>query len=106
MQQAFCRRTRRVAGGRELARIRSSAAKPDRAATGRPATLYRLRIDVLPGTEGREATRPSAQRTAGPRSQQTPFGLRRRAEDRKSTRLNSSHITISYAVFCLKKKNK
>src|SRR5574343_800637 len=26
-------------------------------------------------------------------------------EDRKSTRLNSSHITISYAVFCLKKKN-
>src|SRR5437667_8757261 len=28
------------------------------------------------------------------------------AEDRKSTRLNSSHITISYAVFCLKKKKK
>src|SRR5437773_9277810 len=27
-------------------------------------------------------------------------------EDRKSTRLNSSHITISYAVFCLKKKKK
>src|SRR5437667_8286360 len=26
--------------------------------------------------------------------------------DRKSTRLNSSHITISYAVFCLKKKNR
>src|SRR5437667_5716635 len=26
------------------------------------------------------------------------------ARDRKSTRLNSSHITISYAVFCLKKK--
>ena len=26
--------------------------------------------------------------------------------DRKSTRLNSSHITNSYAVFCLKKKNK
>src|SRR5437667_4531134 len=28
------------------------------------------------------------------------------AVDRKSTRLNSSHITISYAVFCLKKKKK
>src|SRR5256885_7730232 len=27
------------------------------------------------------------------------------AEDRKSTRLNSSHLVISYAVFCLKKKN-
>src|SRR5699024_11690564 len=26
------------------------------------------------------------------------------AEDRKSTRLNSSHVSISYAVFCLKKK--
>src|SRR3712207_7313526 len=29
-----------------------------------------------------------------------------RAEDRKSTRLNSSHANISYAVFCLKKKKK
>src|SRR5690349_24063697 len=27
-----------------------------------------------------------------------------RAQDRKSTRLNSSHVEISYAVFCLKKK--
>src|SRR5699024_12402505 len=27
------------------------------------------------------------------------------AKDRKSTRLNSSHVSISYAVFCLKKKN-
>src|SRR5207248_5282078 len=31
---------------------------------------------------------------------------RQEAEDRKSTRLNSSHRTISYAVFCLKKKTK
>src|SRR5690348_18115061 len=30
----------------------------------------------------------------------------RRREDRKSTRLNSSHPSISYAVFCLKKKKK
>src|SRR3712207_8775206 len=29
-----------------------------------------------------------------------------RAKDRKSTRLNSSHANISYAVFCLKKKKK
>src|SRR5437773_6275384 len=34
-----------------------------------------------------------------------PVGLRA-SGDRKSTRLNSSHITISYAVFCLKKKKK
>src|SRR5690606_40164892 len=30
--------------------------------------------------------------------------LRHRRRDRKSTRLNSSHVKISYAVFCLKKK--
>src|SRR5256885_10352774 len=43
--------------------------------------------------------RPAA---AGPRR-----GRRRRSRgDRKSTRLNSSHLVISYAVFCLKKKNK
>src|SRR5438067_1424427 len=32
--------------------------------------------------------------------------LRIRQGDRKSTRLNSSHVSISYAVFCLKKKKK
>src|SRR5207249_11589265 len=32
--------------------------------------------------------------------------LHKLALDRKSTRLNSSHVSISYAVFCLKKKNK
>src|SRR5690242_20835333 len=31
---------------------------------------------------------------------------RRQSIDRKSTRLNSSHMSISYAVFCLKKKKK
>src|SRR3712207_8743641 len=33
-----------------------------------------------------------------------PLDRPRRGEDRKSTRLNSSHANISYAVFCLKKK--
>src|SRR5699024_11497390 len=32
--------------------------------------------------------------------------LKNKHQDRKSTRLNSSHVSISYAVFCLKKKNK
>src|SRR5690554_7635024 len=32
--------------------------------------------------------------------------LLQKNEDRKSTRLNSSHVRISYAVFCLKKKKK
>src|SRR5258707_11320692 len=34
------------------------------------------------------------------------FHALNKAKDRKSTRLNSSHANISYAVFCLKKKNK
>src|SRR6266705_4737211 len=47
--------------------------------------------------------RPTAATPAGgPRRE--PSRCRRR--DRKSTRLNSSHRTISYAVFCLKKKKK
>src|SRR5215813_8123401 len=49
-------------------------------------------------------------RSAGRRRRWSPQawpGARRRAPraDRKSTRLNSSHVRISYAVFCLKKKN-
>src|SRR3712207_7769544 len=46
------------------------------------------------------ACRPSASPEGGRRT--APTRLARR--DRKSTRLNSSHANISYAVFCLKKK--
>src|SRR6266498_607323 len=46
----------------------------------------------------------------GTASARSPARRRRRrlvgASDRKSTRLNSSHVRISYAVFCLKKKKK
>src|SRR2546427_3274252 len=45
----------------------------------------------------------------GPRDDALRLGqtsARRRVLDRKSTRLNSSHSQISYAVFCLKKKKK
>src|SRR5699024_11746938 len=37
---------------------------------------------------------------------QRTFRLLTACQDRKSTRLNSSHVSISYAVFCLKKKTK
>src|SRR5207253_4699611 len=48
----------------------------------------------------------SALRAAGRRGL-TPIELRASLrQDRKSTRLNSSHVAISYAVFCLKKKSK
>src|SRR5690348_18211380 len=57
------------------------------------------------GAEDRHA--PDAARGDGARDPHQ--GSRRHsrdAEDRKSTRLNSSHPSISYAVFCLKKKKK
>src|SRR5438445_10164376 len=45
-------------------------------------------------------------RSEGPLPRSAPgAGSFRVPEDRKSTRLNSSHANISYAVFCLKKKN-
>src|SRR2546427_5957106 len=49
----------------------------------------------------RRAGRPAAPRRDA-RATSAPSGTR----DRKSTRLNSSHSQISYAVFCLKKKKK
>src|SRR3712207_8736332 len=41
---------------------------------------------------------------AGDEARRRQHAVEREAEDRKSTRLNSSHANISYAVFCLKKK--
>src|SRR3712207_7829740 len=46
----------------------------------------------------------TARRSAGIRRRRT-FAPAAASADRKSTRLNSSHANISYAVFCLKKKN-
>src|SRR5690625_6828916 len=46
------------------------------------------------------------QLAARPPGRRSGFGGGAFAGDRKSTRLNSSHVAISYAVFCLKKKNK
>src|SRR5437762_9869993 len=50
-----------------------------------------------------EGRKVRGSRQARAMSKRTRFG---RKEDRKSTRLNSSHRCISYAVFCLKKKKK
>src|SRR5690242_20916680 len=55
------------------------------------------------------ARQPAAQRElralAHGREEQAQGERGGRSGDRKSTRLNSSHMSISYAVFCLKKKN-
>src|SRR2546430_13709927 len=55
------------------------------------------------GAAGAWAFVAEARGTAQTALVQTSFAL---ARDRKSTRLNSSHSQISYAVFCLKKKKK
>src|SRR5256885_12879193 len=56
------------------------------------------------GSRGR-ASAPAPHRSAAPPRRRGTGGDRgRRRADRKSTRLNSSHLVISYAVFCLKKK--
>src|SRR3989454_2962239 len=46
------------------------------------------------------------QRRSAPLPARSGPGRSRHRIDRKSTRLNSSHLVISYAVFCLKKKKK
>src|SRR5690625_6771494 len=54
--------------------------------------------------EGDEVEFTVGQGQKGPQAQNV--SVTRKAEgDRKSTRLNSSHVAISYAVFCLQKKN-
>src|SRR3712207_7152181 len=54
------------------------------------------------GAVGRGAARRGVHSAGAARHR--PVGRRAGGADRKSTRLNSSHANISYAVFCLKKK--
>src|SRR5436853_2054133 len=64
--------------------------------------IYTLSLhDALPISRRRRQSRAHRRRR-----RRALRRLRRLSRDRKSTRLNSSHLGISYAVFCLKKKNK
>src|SRR5690349_24702811 len=64
--------------------------------------IYTLSLhDALPILLG-SRVEPAPYRLA----QTRPISGRSPTKDRKSTRLNSSHVEISYAVFCLKKKKK
>src|SRR5436305_7860055 len=78
-------------------------------------TLFRSGVDgavdadLVADVEGRHASRRVHLRREQPRPRPLREAAQRRREDhaladRKSTRLNSSHVRISYAVFCLKKK--
>src|SRR5205807_8035675 len=69
-----------------------------------PRSLHdALPISVEAGSDA--AARRSRERS-DERGEVVVFGDARDDEDLKSTRLNSSHLVISYAVFCLKKKKK
>src|SRR5207253_11210007 len=82
-------RSQRGAGTSDAAGLRQHRAALGR--DGRALPDARGRVGA-PGDErsGRALVRPGADQI--------------RLQDRKSTRLNSSHVAISYAVFCLKKK--
>src|SRR3989442_4880803 len=65
--------------------------------------IYTLSLhDALPILD-RHGAWPRASGAQAGLVRSSPLRLRRK-RDRKSTRLNSSHVRISYAVFCLKKK--
>src|SRR5437868_15237547 len=78
-----------------------------------PSELYTLSLhDALPIYCRRHRPQPAAGGTGGVCAGDhrcrpdvmEPCGAAQVRGDRKSTRLNSSHVSISYAVFCLKKK--
>src|SRR5690348_17813548 len=70
--------------------------RPPRSTLFPYTTLFRSRLQQRQG---------QTRHPAVPLRDRLPGRLRRCLRDRKSTRLNSSHPSISYAVFCLKKKN-
>src|SRR5436190_11302703 len=84
--------------------------RPPRSTLFPYTTLFRSCASVPRAAAVLRAGGPRRQGRSGSSSSHpfSPARCRRRcqAQDRKSTRLNSSHTVISYAVFCLKKKNK
>src|SRR5438477_12922817 len=69
--------------------------------------IYTLSLhDALPIWYRARDGRPTYQWARRPRPNPAARAGPARTADRKSTRLNSSHMSISYAVFCLKKKKK
>src|SRR3712207_7870817 len=84
--------------------------RPPRSTLFPYTTLFRS-AEVGVGRPEKEAGRARHRKVVdGAREAECPLahldGVPELAEDRKSTRLNSSHANISYAVFCLKKKKK
>src|SRR5438132_7913639 len=82
--------------------------RPPRSTLFPYTTLFRSRPGSTNPAEPDESGSRRSRRPDRPAggSSPAPRPLPARGEDRKSTRLNSSHTVISYAVFCLKKKKK
>src|SRR3712207_8954618 len=88
--------------------------RPPRSTLFPSTTLFRSRVSLrfVRDCEARAAKHAAAaagsesrrQLQAGVRQPELPVARPHEESDRKSTRLNSSHANISYAVFCLKKK--
>src|SRR5256885_16254905 len=77
--------------------------RPPRSTLFPYTTLFR---SLVPGAARLRATRAAGERAAAAHQIRPERDLHHLLADRKSTRLNSSHLVISYAVFCLKKKKK
>src|SRR2546422_1148670 len=75
--------------------------RPPRSTLFPYTTLFRSRSQAA---RNRSSAKPCTSASTSPRPRQNV--VRTSSGDRKSTRLNSSHGYISYAVFCLKKKKK
>src|SRR5437870_7919705 len=73
-----------------------------------PARDAQIAVGTAPyfPTSGFERTAYTAYAIAVTTTAMGPVSVTKERVDRKSTRLNSSHVAISYAVFCLKKKIK
>src|SRR5947207_5925161 len=80
-----------------------SAGHPSRSTLFPYTTLFRSHSREGPGPKPSLRRRPP-RKLPEPCQPSIRNALTRAQEDRKSTRLNSSHTVISYAVFCLKKK--
>src|SRR5207249_10261428 len=77
-----------------------------KAAAPLPETLPRPWVPSSLDIVGPDDVRASRPRVLPDALERLPGVTLQNQQDRKSTRLNSSHVSISYAVFCLKKKKK
>src|SRR5256885_11716084 len=85
--------------------------RPPRSTLFPYTTLFRssgpdVVVGVLTGADDRAVPHAARDLEGEPARRRHRREVALRRQDRKSTRLNSSHLVISYAVFCLKTKNR